>query len=143
MAGTKSAAREIYSAMQSKQYSMKSWQEDHELHPKVSEFTKEGEGGGDGDGSGSGSSGEEEVVKFIFVMDLLNFSFWSEKAEGDQGERFQVEYRGRRWMGYWSLIASLRRAVEEGKACCSENPLCSKVLDLSKHEVRCIQRTII
>ena len=44
-------------------------------------------------------------------MDLLNFSFWSEKSEED---RFQVEYRDKRWTGYWSLVAGLQRGLEEG-----------------------------
>ena len=38
-------------------------------------------------------------------------SFWSELSEA---ERYQVDYRGRRWTGYSSLVASLRRALDEG-----------------------------
>ena len=38
-------------------------------------------------------------------------SFWSERFET---ERFQVEYRGQRWMGYNSLLACLRRALDDG-----------------------------
>jgi hypothetical protein len=53
----------------------------------------------------------EETVEFIFTMDLLNFCFWGEKGEG---ARFVVEYRGREWTGYWSLVAALRRALDEG-----------------------------
>lgn len=37
--------------------------------------------------------------------------FWSDKLES---ERFQVEYQGRRWTGYKSLLACLRRALDEG-----------------------------
>ena len=43
-------------------------------------------------------------------MDLLNFSFWSEKNEE---ERFAVVYKGKRWTGYWSLVAILQRALEQ------------------------------
>ena len=148
--------------MQRKEFNLKSWSEDHELHPRVGEFgvveedwkskeskeSEEGEeredqsltegkgeevneGGGNGKGKGDRErDGKEAVVRFIFVMDLLNFSFWSgqgvqdeekkEKSEEMAGEvckeevRFQVEYRGRMWTGYWSLVASLRRAVDEG-----------------------------
>ncbi|KIW98082.1 uncharacterized protein Z519_01666 [Cladophialophora bantiana CBS 173.52] len=90
--GTKKAAEHIYRLMQSKGYSTGTWST-HELHPKLSE------------------TGEEETVNFIFTMNLLNFSFWSELPES---ERFAVEYRGRRWTGYWSLIAALQRALNEG-----------------------------
>ncbi|KAI1842778.1 hypothetical protein JX265_005105 [Neoarthrinium moseri] len=89
MRATKNAAALIHSQMQEKEYSTGTWSE-HELHPK---------------------SKDETTVAFIFVMDLLNFSFWSLRPEED---RFAVEYRDRRWTGYWSLVASLQRALDEG-----------------------------
>lgn len=88
--GTKAAAAAIWSSMQEKDYSFKTWSE-HALHPKAK------------DGS---------TVDFIFTMDLLNFSFWSENLE--PAHRFAVEYRGQLWTGYWSLVAALQRALEEG-----------------------------
>ncbi|KAH7635669.1 hypothetical protein B0T09DRAFT_379456 [Sordaria sp. MPI-SDFR-AT-0083] len=89
MRGCKKAAETIWTQMQQREYSPATWST-HELHPKTK---------------------DEETVKFIFAMDILNFSFWSEKSEE---ERFQVEYRGRRWTGYWSLVAGLQRGLEEG-----------------------------
>jgi len=89
MQGTRSAAQRIWKQMQEKNYSTKSWSE-HELHPK---------------------SKDEDAVNFIFTMDLLNFSFWSYKGED---ERFAVAYRGKRWTGYWSLVAALQRALDTG-----------------------------
>ncbi|KAL2261209.1 hypothetical protein VTK26DRAFT_4575 [Humicola hyalothermophila] len=89
MRSCKAAARTIYSKMQQKQYSPATWST-HELHPKAK---------------------DADTVAFIFTMDLLNFSFWSEKPEP---ERFAIEYRGRRWTGYWSLVAALQRALDEG-----------------------------
>jgi GH43 family beta-xylosidase len=86
---TKAAARMIYDEMQKKEYSTKTWTS-HDLHPKTK---------------------DQSTVAFIFTMDLLNFSFWSEKEED---ERFAVEYKGKRWTGYWSLVAALQRALEEG-----------------------------
>jgi hypothetical protein len=77
--------------MSKKEYSTKSWSK-HELHPKEK---------------------DESTVAFIFTMDLLNFSFWSENEEEE--EQFAVEYGGKKWKGYWSLVAVLRRALEEGK----------------------------
>lgn len=90
MRASKQAAEMIYTKMTEKGYSTKTWSE-HELHPK---------------------SKDEATVNFIFTMDLLNFSFWSDLEEED--ERFAVEYNGKRWTGYWSLVASLQRALEEG-----------------------------
>lgn len=89
MQSTKEAAARIYDQMQKKEYSTKTWSS-HDLHPKAK---------------------DESTVAFIFTMDLLNFSFWSEKNEE---ERFAIEYRGKRWTGYWSLVAALQRALEEG-----------------------------
>jgi Potential Queuosine, Q, salvage protein family len=88
-ASTKRAASTIYNLMQEKQYSTQNWSE-HELHPKTK---------------------DEETLNFIFTMDLLNFSFWSEKSEE---QRFAVDYEKKSWTGYWSLVAALWRAREEG-----------------------------
>jgi hypothetical protein len=86
----RAAAVMIYDQMLKKEYSTKTWSS-HDLHPKAK---------------------DESTVAFIFTMDLLNFSFWSEK---DDEERFAVEYKGKRWTGYWSLVAALHRALDEGK----------------------------
>ncbi|KAI7403277.1 hypothetical protein KC336_g14261 [Hortaea werneckii] len=91
MYGTKGAAASIYTAMQQQAYSTDSWAQ-HPLHPKQSE-----------------GFSDLDIVNFIFTMDLLNFSFWSEL---DAEERYQVEYRGQRWTGYNSLVACLRRALD-------------------------------
>ena len=90
MRGTKAAASTIWKSMQDKRYGFSSWSA-HELHPKEK---------------------NESTVDFIFLMDLLNFSFWSDGSDPERA--FAVEYRGRRWTGYWSLIAALQRALEEG-----------------------------
>lgn len=92
MRSTKNAATAIYDAMQKKSYSTATWSE-HELHPKP--------------------DGGEATVAFIFTMDLLNFSFWSELPDD---KRFAIDYRGKKWTGYWSLVAALQRALEEGKS---------------------------
>ena len=87
---TKAAAAMIGEQMQKKAYSPKTWSS-HELHPQVK---------------------DESTVAFIFTMDLLNFSFWSYK---DSNERFAVAYKGKKWTGYWSLVASLQRALDAGE----------------------------
>ncbi|KAI7118069.1 hypothetical protein KC324_g18777, partial [Hortaea werneckii] len=93
MYGTKGAAASIYTAMQQRAYSTDSWAQ-HPLHPKQNE-----------------GFSDLDIVNFIFTMDLLNFSFWSEL---DAEQRYQVEYRGQRWTGYNSLVACLRRAIDGG-----------------------------
>jgi hypothetical protein len=95
MRSCKNAAAAIHAQMQQKQYSPATWAS-HELHP---------------DRAAVGD--DAAVVAFVFTMDLLNFSFWSEKSEA---KRFAVEYRGKRWTGYWSLVAALQRALEEGRS---------------------------
>lgn len=90
MRGTKAAATTIRRLMQEKQYSCKTWSE-HELHPKAK---------------------DKSTVDFIFMMDLLNFSFWSDCT--NEGKRYLVEFAGKTWTGYWSLVAALQRALEEG-----------------------------
>ncbi|KAF1841115.1 uncharacterized protein K460DRAFT_380838 [Cucurbitaria berberidis CBS 394.84] len=88
MRSTKLAAELVLQEMEKREYSTKTWSE-HELHPK---------------------SKDESTVNFIFTMDLLNFSFWSEKSE--EG-RFAVVYKGKRWTGYFSLVALLQRALDQ------------------------------
>lgn len=90
MHGTKTAATTIWDAMQEREYSCRTWSS-HELHPKTK---------------------DESTVEFLFVMDLLNFCFWSDK-EG-LGDDYTVEYRDKRWTGYWTLVAALQRALDEG-----------------------------
>jgi hypothetical protein len=90
MRSTKNAAASIYAQMQEKHYSSATWSE-HELHPKAK---------------------DESTLNFIFTMDLLNFSFWSAKSEKEQ---WTVEYLGKKWTGYWGMVAALQRALDEGK----------------------------
>ncbi|KAG7285387.1 hypothetical protein NEMBOFW57_010014 [Staphylotrichum longicolle] len=92
MRSCKNAAAAIHAQMQQKQYSPATWSA-HELHPDRTKI------------------GPEATVAFIFTMDLLNFSFWSELPDA---ERFAIEYRGQRWTGYWSLVAAMQRALDEG-----------------------------
>jgi hypothetical protein len=88
MRSTKVAAQLILEEMQKREYSTSTWSE-HELHPKAK---------------------DENTVNFIFTMDLLNFSFWSEKNDE---ERFAIVYKGKRWTGYYSLVALLQRALDQ------------------------------
>jgi len=86
--GTKAAAATIWSMIQTRNFSLKTWST-HQLHPKAK---------------------NESTVNFIFTMDLLNFCFWPEEASETS---FAVDYQGTRWTGYWSLVAALQRALDE------------------------------
>ncbi|KAK4690429.1 hypothetical protein P7C71_g6361, partial [Lecanoromycetidae sp. Uapishka_2] len=90
MRGTKAAATSIWGLIQEKGYSARDWSK-HDLHPKVKDST---------------------TVEFIFLMDLINFSFWSDHDDTEQA--FAVEYKGKKWTGYWSLVAAIQRALDEG-----------------------------
>ncbi|CAG8701109.1 3505_t:CDS:10 [Funneliformis caledonium] len=89
------AANAIYSNMKKMKYSVSVWKQ-HELHPKIA---------------------NEDAINWIFLADLLNFSFWSD-LEKDKGsncqERFTILYKDKRYTGYWSLCAAINRAIDEG-----------------------------
>lgn len=51
-----------------------------------------------------------EAVDWIFLVDLLNFSFFSD--ETDPEKQFYVEYKGEKFTGYWSLCAAVNRAMD-------------------------------
>src|SRR5947207_9692628 len=51
-----------------------------------------------------------EAVDWIFLVDLLNFSFFSD--EKDPEKQFYVTYKGEKFTGYWSLCAAVNRALD-------------------------------
>ncbi len=54
----------------------------------------------------------DRTAMWVFVLDALNFCFWSERVDPDG--RWRVAYRGEVVDGYWALAAALTRAMEEG-----------------------------
>ncbi|KAI9061380.1 hypothetical protein FKP32DRAFT_1576107 [Trametes sanguinea] len=105
-AGITSAAQYIHAQMQRESYTPRTWRT-HPLHLCPPEpfswddpFTR-------------------ACLDWIFLISSLNFSFWSE-LEGQPG-RYGVDWREgwgseRRVVhtGYWSLVAAVDRALEEG-----------------------------
>jgi hypothetical protein len=53
---------------------------------------------------------DEETVAYLFVLDTLNFCFWP--LEGKP--RWEIEYKGEFFSGYYALALSLKRALEQG-----------------------------
>ena len=90
MRGTKAAAASIWTLIREKEFNTRDWSK-HELHPKAR---------------------DSSTVDFIFLMDLINFCFWSDNKEPE--EKFAVEYGDRKWTGYWSLVAAIQRALDQG-----------------------------
>lgn len=57
--------------------------------------------------------GTWRTAGWVFVLDALNFCFWSE--DPDPAQRWHVEYKGQLHDGYWALVAALRRAADEDR----------------------------
>ncbi|XP_014662412.1 PREDICTED: UPF0553 protein C9orf64 homolog isoform X1 [Priapulus caudatus] len=53
---------------------------------------------------------DRAAVDWVFFIDTLNFSFWSE----DERRAFTVRHRGRDLTGYFSLCAAVNRSLEAG-----------------------------
>lgn len=53
---------------------------------------------------------EKEVLEWLFLLDTLNFCFWSDTQE----DLFTVHYLGKSWTGYRAMCAALSRAVKNG-----------------------------
>ncbi|KAG1452829.1 hypothetical protein G6F56_007721 [Rhizopus delemar] len=91
-----SAAKTIMGNMKIKEYSTKTWNQ-HPLHPKTA---------------------DGHTVDWIFLVDLLNFSFWSDLDMADKSrphpDRYAIEYNGEMYTGYWSLCAAIHRALDNG-----------------------------
>lgn len=52
------------------------------------------------------TSDGEKLLTYIILLDSLNFCFWS------KGERWQVEYNGEKYRGYWALALALKKFFE-------------------------------
>ncbi|KAG0168294.1 hypothetical protein DFQ28_009251 [Apophysomyces sp. BC1034] len=82
--------------MKLRRYSTKTWK-DHPLHPKTA---------------------DRSTVDWIFLIDLLNFSFWSDLDVQDRAtphpDRYAIQYGNNYYTGYWSLCAAIRRALDQG-----------------------------
>lgn len=80
-----SLSREIVDAMRDgNPFSLSEWR-GHELHPHVA---------------------DDRAIEWIFLIDSLNFSFWSEDAS--------AKYSVNGFTGYWSLCAAVNRSLEDG-----------------------------
>jgi hypothetical protein len=53
---------------------------------------------------------EEETVSYLLVLDALNFCFWPPQGKA----RWEIEYQGKTFSGYYALAVSLKGAIESG-----------------------------
>lgn len=82
--------QQIGNSIRTGAYDIKQWKQ-HELHPNVA---------------------NNAAVDWIFVVDTLNFSFWTEEA--DVSKKYIVLYKDKHYTGYWALCAAMNRAMDEG-----------------------------
>ncbi|XP_006818133.1 queuosine 5'-phosphate N-glycosylase/hydrolase-like [Saccoglossus kowalevskii] len=86
--GIEKTAAIIFESVKSGKFTGKNWKS-HELHPK---------------------SMDNKAIDWIFFVDTLNFSFWTDSDEN----YFNVSYKDQVYTGYWSLCAAVNRALDEG-----------------------------
>jgi hypothetical protein len=53
---------------------------------------------------------DEETVTYCLLLDTLNFFFWPPMGK----DKWEVEYEGRWFSGYYALALSLKKAMERG-----------------------------
>lgn len=93
--GVETVAKMMYKAVQDESFSIKNWK-NHELHPNKM---------------------DPATIDWIFLVDTLNFSFWS----ADEKNKFSIRYNDTEWTGYWSLCAAINRALDNGIPITSAN----------------------
>jgi len=103
--GISVAAQHIYRKLKIESYTPRTWRT-HPLHllPLEPYITSQ--------------PSHKLVLNWIFLISALNFSFWSPR-EGHP-DRYGVEWqtgwedpKAKVWTGYWSLVASLNRALSD------------------------------
>ncbi|NXX11207.1 QSPP protein, partial [Podargus strigoides] len=87
--GARRVAESLFDKASAAEFGLSGWKVLHELNPQAA---------------------SEEAVDWVFLVDTLNFSFWSEREE----EKYLVKYRGKTYSGYWSLCAAVNRALDDG-----------------------------
>ncbi|XP_048448830.1 queuosine salvage protein isoform X1 [Rhincodon typus] len=74
----------------------------------------------------------EASVNWVFVVDTLNFSFWSENDD----HKCLIKYKGKMHSGFWSLCAAINRALDEGIPITNASYVANITLDQLKYVLR-------
>lgn len=88
--GARRLAESLFDKAAAEEFGLAGWKSLHELNPR---------------------SAGAEAVDWVFLVDSLNFSFWSEREE----QKYLVKYKGKTYSGYWSLCAAVNRALDDGE----------------------------
>ncbi|OXB80133.1 UNVERIFIED_CONTAM: hypothetical protein H355_006965 [Colinus virginianus] len=88
--GARKVAESLFDKASEAAFGLSGWKSLHELNPRAA---------------------SEEAVNWVFLVDTLNFSFWSESAE----QKCLVRYKGKEYSGYWALCAAVNRALDDGQ----------------------------
>ncbi|XP_072051290.1 queuosine 5'-phosphate N-glycosylase/hydrolase-like isoform X3 [Amphiura filiformis] len=81
----------------------------------------------------------KETIDWIFVLDTLNFSFWT----SSDIEPYLVHYKGKEHRGYWALCAVINRALDEGIPITSPSYYASMTLEQLQYVFRSYTSTPI
>ncbi|XP_078242259.1 queuosine 5'-phosphate N-glycosylase/hydrolase [Pogona vitticeps] len=109
--GVQNVAEMLFDKVLKKEFGVDGWKSSHELNPQ--------------------STGED-AVNWVFLVDALNFSFWSEHED----HKCMVKYKGKSYTGYWSLCAAINRALDEGVPITSASYYATMTLEQVKHVFR-------
>ncbi|XP_013927587.1 PREDICTED: UPF0553 protein C9orf64 homolog [Thamnophis sirtalis] len=109
--GVQKVAEMLFDKVTGKEFSVAGWKSSHELNPQEA---------------------SEDAVNWVFVADVLNFSFWSEHED----HKCLVKYKGKTYSGYWSLCAAINRALDEGTPITSASYFATMTLGQLKHAFR-------
>lgn len=54
---------------------------------------------------------KDNLRDWVFLISLINFSFWP-----DEGNTFEVEYDCKKYRGYWAMCAIVKHLIDAGKS---------------------------
>uniref|UniRef100_A0A663F626 Queuosine 5'-phosphate N-glycosylase/hydrolase n=1 Tax=Aquila chrysaetos chrysaetos TaxID=223781 RepID=A0A663F626_AQUCH len=109
--GARRVAESLFDKVSAADFGLAGWKSLHELNPQAA---------------------SEEAVDWVFLVDTLNFSFWSEQEE----QKYLVKYKGKTHSGYWSLCAAVNRALDDGIPITRALYYATMTLDQVKHVFR-------
>ncbi|XP_025944284.1 queuosine 5'-phosphate N-glycosylase/hydrolase isoform X1 [Apteryx mantelli] len=109
--GVRSLAEALFDKVSAEEFGVAGWKCLHELNPRAA---------------------SEEAVSWVFLVDTLNFSFWSERDD----RKCLVKYKGKSYSGYWSLCAAVNRALDDGIPITSALYYATMTLEQVRHVFR-------
>ncbi|NXI11250.1 QSPP protein, partial [Irena cyanogastra] len=109
--GARRVAESLFDKASAAEFGLAGWKSLHELNPRAA---------------------DKEAVDWVFLVDTLNFSFWSEQEE----RKYLVKYKDKTYSGYWSLCAAVNRALDDGIPITSASYFATMTLDQVRHVFR-------